>query len=90
MLDVCGGAFRMGSDRFYPEEGPAREVQVKGFAIDRGPVTVSQFAQFVEDTGYVTLAERAPDPAQYPEADPTMLVAGSVVFRPTSASGAAP
>ena len=69
---------------FYPDEGPVRRSQVDGFAIDRGPVTVAQFARFTGDTGYVTLAERAPDPAQYPDADPSLLVAGSAVFHPTA------
>jgi formylglycine-generating enzyme len=48
-----------------------------------GPVTVAQFARFVEETGYVTVAERSPDPADYPDADPSLLRAGSVVFHPT-------
>lgn len=73
----------MGSDDFYPEEGPVRELEVTGFGMQRGPVTVAQFARFVEDTGYVTVAERPPYPADYPDADPSLLVAGSVVFRPT-------
>ncbi len=73
----------MGSDRFYPEESPVCTVEVAGFAIERGPVTVAQFERFVQDTGYVTVAERAPDPAQYPDADPRLLHPGSVVFRPT-------
>ena len=84
MVEIAGGRFRMGSDQFYPEEGPAREIEVDGFAIGRGPVTVSEFARFVENTGYVTLAERPPDPADYPDADPSLLVAGSAVFHPTA------
>ena len=83
MVDIPAGRFRMGSEDFYPEEGPAREIEVDGFAIDRGPVTVSQFARFVATTGYTTLAERQPDAADYPEADPSLLVAGSAVFHPT-------
>jgi len=71
-------------ERFYPEEAPVRLVEVDGFAIDRGPVTVQEYARFVEATGYVTVAERAPDPADYPEADASLLVAGSAVFQPTS------
>ncbi len=70
MLKIPAGRFRMGSADFYPEEAPVREVEVDGFAIDRGPVTVSQFARFIEERGYLTLAERPPDPAQYPDADP--------------------
>jgi formylglycine-generating enzyme required for sulfatase activity len=41
----------MGSADFYPEEAPVREVEVGGFAIDRGPVTVAHFARFIEQTG---------------------------------------
>ena len=83
MVKIPPGTFSMGSDRFYAEEQPVREVSVDGFAIDRGPVTVAQFARFVAQTGYVTVAERAPEAADYPEADPALLVAGSVVFHPT-------
>jgi formylglycine-generating enzyme required for sulfatase activity len=84
MVWVPAGVFRMGSDRFYPEELPVREVQVDGFWIDRHPVTNRQFARFVAATGYVTVAERAPDPALYPGAPPENLVAGSMVFSPTA------
>jgi sulfatase modifying factor 1 len=83
MIEIPPGRFRMGSSDFYPEEAPQREVELEAFAIDRGPVTVAQFACFVEDTGYVTLAERPPAPAAYPDADPALLHAGSVVFHPT-------
>src|ERR1700761_8723105 len=84
MIEIPAGRFRMGSDRFYPEEGPVREVEIDAFAIDQGPVTVAQFARFAADTAYVTVAERPPDPADYPEADPSLLVAGSAVFHPTA------
>jgi formylglycine-generating enzyme len=83
MVDIPAGRFRMGCTRFYPEEGPVREVEIDGFAIDPSPVTVAEFAAFAEETGYVTVAERPPDPADYPEADPALLVAGSAVFHPT-------
>ena len=84
MVWIPGGTFRMGSDRFYPEERPVREVRVDGFWIDRHPVTNEQFSRFVAATGYVTVAERPPDPALYPGAPPENLVAGSMVFMPTS------
>jgi formylglycine-generating enzyme len=71
----------MGSDRFYPEERPVTEVAVDGFWMDQHPVTVAEFARFVEDTGHLTFAERPPDPAEYPEADPQLLVPGSLVFQ---------
>jgi formylglycine-generating enzyme required for sulfatase activity len=83
MVELPAGCFVIGSDSFYIEESPAREVEVGAFAIDRRPVTVAQFTQFTERTGYVTVAEREPDPADYLDADPSLLVAGSAVFHPT-------
>ena len=82
MVWIPGGAFRMGADDGYPEEAPARTLAVDGFWIDRYQVTNARFRRFVKETGYVTLAERAPDPARYPDARPELLVPGSVVFRP--------
>jgi sulfatase modifying factor 1 len=82
MVELEGGRFWMGSDDHYPEEAPCREAEVGKFEIDATPVTNREFAAFVEATGYVTVAERAPDPALYPEADPAMLRAGSAVFVP--------
>ena len=76
-----GGTFSMGSEDFYPEEGPVHRVSVDGLWIDEHPVTVGEFRRFVRATGYVTLAERPLDPAQYPGADPALLVPGSLVFR---------
>jgi len=83
MVEIPAGRFRMGSARFYPEEGPVREVEVDRFAIDRGPVTVAEFARFVDETGHTSLAEQPPDAADYPDADPALLVPGSAVFHPT-------
>lgn len=84
MIHLPGGAFLMGSDRFYPEEAPVRRVQVDGFWIDETPVTNRDFARFVEATGHITLAEIAPDPKDYPGMDPTMAQAGSLLFQRTS------
>jgi formylglycine-generating enzyme len=83
MVEVPTGTFWMGSEDFYPEEQPLREVTIDSFRIDRRPVTVADFARFVQATDYVTVAERPPDPAQYPDAHPDLLVAGSAVFHPT-------
>jgi formylglycine-generating enzyme len=81
MTWIAGGSFAMGSDEFYPEERPVRRVTVDGFWIDPYPVTVVEFRRFVRETGYVTVAEHAPDPADYPNADAALLVPGSLVFR---------
>jgi sulfatase modifying factor 1 len=83
MVHVPGGTFRMGAEDFYPEEAPVHRVTVDAFWIDRAPVTVAEFRRFVKATGYVTVAERPLDPDEYPEADPDLLVPGSLVFTPT-------
>lgn len=80
MVRIPGGTFAMGSDRHYREERPVRQVSVAGFWMDAGPVTNAQFRRFVEATGYVTVSERAPDPARYPDADPALLHPGALVF----------
>jgi len=80
MVWVPGGTFVMGSDRHYPEEAPAHPVTVGGFWIDTCPVTNAEFARFVRKTRHVTVAETAPDPADYPGARPDLLVPFSAVF----------
>ncbi len=82
MVRVEGGRFLMGSEDFYPEERPVHEVAVDGCFIDRHPVTNAQFRRFVKATGYVTVAEQAPDPADYPDAAATRT-------RPPTPSGPA-
>ena len=84
MVWVDGGRFLMGSDDFYPEERPVHQVEVDGFWVDRHPVTNAQFRRFVKASGYVTVAEQPPDPADYPDADPDLLVPGALVFQPSS------
>jgi formylglycine-generating enzyme len=84
MIGIPAGRFAMGSKGFYAEEEPVRDVEVDAFSIDPGPVTVGEFARFAEEAGYVTVAERPPDPADYPDADPSLLVEGSAVFHPTA------
>ena len=78
---IPGGTFRMGSEKFYPEERPVREVTVDGFWMDRYAVTNDHFSRFVAQTGYVTVAERAPRPEDFPGAPPENLVPGSMVFQ---------
>ena len=84
LVDLPGGAFEMGSTAFYPDEAPVHTVTVAPFAIERHPVTNAQFAEFVADTGYVTVAERPLDPALYPGVAPEDLQPGALVFRPTA------
>lgn len=74
----------MGSTDFYPEEAPVHPVTVAPFSIERHPVTNAQFAEFVDATGYVTVAERPLDPADFPGVPKDELVPGGLVFRATA------
>jgi formylglycine-generating enzyme required for sulfatase activity len=81
---IPGGEFSMGSDQFYADERPVHRVAVADFLIDPHPVTNAQFAEFVDATGYVTVAERPLDASLYPDANPADLVPGSLAFKPTA------
>ncbi|WP_372465965.1 formylglycine-generating enzyme family protein [Nocardia spumae] len=74
----------MGSDRHYPEERPAHAVTVDAFAIETHQVTNAEYERFVAATGYVTVAERPLDPADFPGAPAENLRPGSMVFTRTS------
>jgi formylglycine-generating enzyme len=80
MVLVPGGQFRMGSRDFYPEERPIHEVAVSDLWVDEHPVTNAQFRRFVKATGHLTVAEQAPDAADFPGAAAADLVPGSLVF----------
>ena len=82
MVWIPGGAFWMGSTNGSQDEQPAHRVAVNGFWMDKTEVTNEQFEKFVRATGYLTLAERKPDPKDVPGASLEMLVPGSVVFNP--------
>jgi sulfatase modifying factor 1 len=62
MVRVPAGTFLMGCndvDGFVDDgEGPVREVALSSYLIDSTAVRNREFAEFVEDTGYVTDAER--------------------------------
>jgi formylglycine-generating enzyme required for sulfatase activity len=96
MVWIPGGEFSMGCK--VPSTGycttatmnavndaqPIHRVYVDGFWMDKTDVTNEEFAKYVNATGYVTVAEIAPTKEQFPTAPPENLVAGSVVFTPTS------
>jgi formylglycine-generating enzyme len=62
MVEIPGGTFWMGSDDSfaYSQDGeaPAREVELGPFWIDACAVSNGQFEEFVNESGYVTEAER--------------------------------
>ena len=76
--------YTMGSDRHYGEEAPVHQVTVDGFWIEPHQVTNAQFEEFVRQTGYLTVAERPLDAADFPGAPEENLQPGSMVFTPTS------
>ena len=84
MVWIPASDFLMGSNDFYDEERPVHRVEVDGFWIDEHPVTVAEFRRFVKATRHVTWAEQPPDPADYPDAEPELLVPGSLVFQGAS------
>ena len=81
MVWIPGGEFLMGADGAYPEEAPAHRVRVDGFWMDRFTVTNADFERFVAETGYVTLAEKPANPADYDGALPDMLAPSSTIFK---------
>ena len=92
MVFIPGGEFTMGGDSIWgrPDEFPRHKVQVSPFYMDIYEVSNQQFREFVEATGYITLAERKPDweemkkqlPPGTPKPDESLLVAASMVFTP--------
>lgn len=84
MVRIDAGTVRQGSTDFYPEERPVREAAVEALWVHEHPATNAEFRRFVKDTGHVTVAETAPDPVDFPGADPADLVPGSLVFTPTA------
>lgn len=98
MVWIPGGKFVQGakeSDKMaMPHEKPAHEVLVNGFYMDEHEVTNAQFAAFVEETGYVTVAEREIKweemKKQLPEGTPkphdSILQPGSLLFKKTKSS----
>lgn len=90
MVWIPAGDFLMGSDSKLAKanERPAHRVHIDGFWMDKTDVTNAQFAKFVEETGYITTAERKPDwetlrvqlPPDTPKPSEDKLVPGAMVF----------
>ena len=80
MVLIEGGKFRMGSETGLADEIPVHEVTISSFLIDQHEVTNAQFAEFVTATGYITTAERKPNPKDFPGVPVANLVPGAGVF----------
>jgi formylglycine-generating enzyme len=81
MVLIKGGTFSMGSENFYPEEKPVHQVTVSSFHIDKHVVTNAQYQKFITETGYVTVAERPLNAADYPGVQPELLAPGALIFK---------
>ena len=85
MILLEGGSFMMGIEHpMMPEASPVHHVSVSPFWIGRTEVTNREFMDFVEATGYVTLAEKPLDPDEFPGVDKQLLEPGSLVFHSPS------
>ncbi|HEX3315103.1 MAG TPA: formylglycine-generating enzyme family protein [Gemmataceae bacterium] len=93
MVWIPGGEFYMGvgdvedpsgaPGDFFADARFVHKAEVDGFWMDRNVLTNEAFAEFVAATRYVTIAERQPDPKDFPQAtaeELKNLVPGSVVF----------
>lgn len=93
MVWIQGGEFTMGSDKkgAKKDEQPPHRVKIDGFWMDATPVTNRQFKEFVDATGYVTTAEKAPTmeeimsqvPPGTPKPPVELLQPASLVFKAT-------
>ena len=91
MKFIAAGSFTMGADndQASTDEYPKHFVTVNSFWMDETEVTNAQFKKFVDETGYITTAERNPDweelkkslPAHTPKPPDSVLVAASLVFQ---------
>ena len=96
MVLIPGGRYIMGgrSKESSKDEFPRHEETISSFYMDATEVTNAQFEKFVEATGYLTTAEQDIDwdelKKQVPEGTPkpadSLLIAGSLVFKMTSAA----
>ncbi|WP_166919453.1 formylglycine-generating enzyme family protein [Flavobacterium poyangense] len=96
MVWIPGGEFSMGSNiedeslcnikGVTKDAAPIHRVYVDGYFMDETEVTNEEYAKFVKATGYITVAEQKPTQEEFPDAPIESLIAGSVIFTPTSAA----
>lgn len=98
MVWIPGGEFKQGAtendDMAMDHEKPAHTVQVDGFFMDEAEVTNAEFKEFVEATGYITVAEREivweemqkQLPPNTPKPHDSILQPGSLIFKKTKES----
>ena len=95
MVLIKGGEFEMGSDnnQAKQDEFPKHKVFVNSFWMDITEVTNNQFQKFIDQTGYITTAERPIDwneikkilPPGTPKPHDSLMAPASLVFLQTQA-----
>ena len=90
MVFIEGGKFLMGSADGMAYERPVHEVEVSSFYIDTHEVTVREFAEFVEATGYRTDAERFGWSAVFDVSKQEWTKAGGADWKNPEGDGKAP
>ena len=73
IIFVEGGSFTLGAGACYLEELPPHHKTVSGFWMSQTEVTNQQFAEFIDATGYVTVAERQLHSEDFPGITKTRL-----------------
>ncbi|WP_238987258.1 formylglycine-generating enzyme family protein [Confluentibacter flavum] len=98
MVWIPRGTFLQGAvpqdNMAMKHEKPRHPVTVDGFFMDITEVTNAQFSKFVEETGYITIAEREIDweemkkqlPPNTPKPHDSILRPGSLMFKKTKES----
>lgn len=98
MVWISGGVYIQGAvpgdQMAMAHEKPAHKVAVDGFFMDETEVTNSEFKKFVDETSYVTIAERAIDweelkkqlPEDTPKPHDSIMQPGSLIFKKTKST----
>lgn len=93
MVYIPTGELNMGADNEQadPNEYPKHKVSIHAFYMDETEVTNKAFRSFVDETGYITVAEKAVEweemkkslPEGTPKPPDSLLMPGALVFKPT-------
>jgi len=91
MVFIEGGKFLMGgdNDEARSDEYPKHSVEISSFWMDETEVTNAQFKKFIDETGYITTAERKINwdeiksalPPGTPKPNDSLLEPASLVFK---------
>ena len=94
MVLIPSGTFEMGAvnSNGFADEFPIHRVKINSFWMDISEVTNAQFKKFVDETGYITTAEKKVDwdkmkkdlPPNTPKPHDSLLAPSSLLFHYTS------